>query len=127
MKTEEVTLDNMAQKMIEALPELKTAYDKEVAAWTKSQGAHVLFSFVLFDSLKPLLKVEEVDALLVQKIFAFVELLAKHPDEKVQEVVYFSVCENICADEIVLQKAQHFMGKKTREFCELIIKMQKQN
>lgn len=121
MKTEDITFENMADKMVEAIPELRAAYEKEVATWTQKQGAHLLLSFVLFESLKTSLKADHTDDALVRKIFDFVELLAKHPDEKVQEVVYFSVCENICADEIVLQRAQGFMSKKTREFCDMVL------
>lgn len=121
MKSEEITYENMVDKMIEALPELRSAFAKESASWTEVQGPHIIYSFVLYDSLKSAMNALEANQALIQRIFDFLEILANHPEEHVQEVVHNSVCENICSDEIVLQKAQKFMGKRTREFCAMIL------
>ena len=121
MKAERITYGNLVEKMIDKIPELRDALEKESASWTEKQGPHILYGLVLFPALKSMLSAAEPDANLIQRVFDFLEILANHSEERVQEVVHNSVCENICSDEIVLQKAQKFMGPRTKIFCAMIL------
>lgn len=58
---------------------------------------------------------------MLHKIFDFLEMLANHPEEHVQEVVHNSVCEALCSDELALQRARKYMGPATKGFCKAIV------
>lgn len=124
MKTEEITYENMVHRLPEAVPALKAAYDKQIEYWEGEEPpVHPAYSMIVNDTLDELLGsngVQSEDT--VRQIFDFLEVLANHPDEKIQNVVYVSICEHIASNEFVLQKAQKYMGKTTREFCHEIVK-----
>ena len=122
MKHSDITFQNMTQKLLEAVPELKSFHDRALAAeggeWT---GKHIAYHEVVSKAVKEALRSEVVDDCLLHKIFDFVEMLATHPAEHVQEVVHDSVCEPICSDELVRQRAGKYIGPATKNFCKGII------
>ena len=123
MKSESITYANMTAALIRELPELKPIYDREMERWGgQEEGPHIVYNDVMYEAIKQQLKSESrADEAFLRKIFAFLEVIANHPDEEVNTVAHSAVCEPICCDEVVLQKAQLFMGKRTREFCAMII------
>ena len=124
MRHQDINYDNMVRKIAEAVPELKPYYERQIAYWRdEPPPVHTAYSQMVFDTLAAALRQSDrsQDDFL-KRLFKFLELLATHPDKEIQNVVYVSVCEHICSDELVLQKSQNFMGKTTREFCRDIIK-----
>lgn len=122
MKTSDITFRNMVHKLPEAIPELKAAYQAQIEWWGEEEpAAHPAYSRIVTDTIKKMFRTDAAeDAALLRKIFDFLELLANHPEEHVQEVVHNSVCEALCSDEAVLQKTQRYMGPTVKEFCKSI-------
>lgn len=121
MKPEDISYANMNRKLVEAVPELRAAYDLQVARGYDGDGPHVLYGEFFRDVLSELFESETRNEALLKKLFSFLEMLANHPDEAIQNVVYVSVCEGLCSREGVLQRAQKYMGKTTRQFCDEIL------
>lgn len=124
MNSEDISFQNMTQKLLEALPELTSYYDRALAAneddgeWS---GQHIAYEEVMSKAIKEMLRADKPDERLLHKIFDFLEMLAKHPEEHVQEVAHNSVCEPICSDELTLQRARKYMGPTTKDFCKAIV------
>lgn len=121
MSLEEIAYENMNRKVLEALPELGEAYRSEAAKGHDVDGPHVLFGMLFSKVLPALFASEDVNDALLKRIFSFLEVLANHPDVEIQNVIYLSVCEDLCCDEAVLQRAQKYMGKTTKRFCAEIL------
>lgn len=124
MKRENISFKNMTEKLLEAIPELQAFHDRALAltehdgVWS---GQHIAYEEVVSKTIKELLRQEKPDERLLRKIFDFLEMLANHPEEHVQEVVHNSVCEPICSDELTLQRARKYMGSTTKDFCKAIV------
>jgi len=71
----------------------------------------------LYAHIERLLKSERPDITALERAFSFLELLMSHSDAKVRDVADQSVCENIACDEVVLQKAQRYVGEATKKAC----------
>lgn len=125
MKSQPITYKNMTAALIRELPELKPLYDRELARWEEEMGQHIMYRYIMYAAIEAELKGPQPNEDLLRRIFGFLEQIANHSDIDVQAVAQQSVCEKICSDEVVLQKALRFMGKRTRELCDLIIKPQK--
>ena len=122
MKSEAITFENMVAVLIRTLPELKPVYDGELQLRGEEIGQHIIYRYVMYAEIERQLKLAQTpDEPLLRRLFSFLEILANHPEEAVQEVAHNSVCEKICSDEVVLQKAMKYAGKRTKEFCGLII------
>lgn len=122
MKAEDITFENMVHKLPEAIPELRAAYDRQIQWWgAEEPAAHAAYEEIVSKAIGRILRTETPDERLLQKIFDFLELLANHPEERVQEVVHNSLCEPICSDELALQRTQKYMGPRTRDFCKTIV------
>jgi hypothetical protein len=125
VKSRPITYETMTAALVEELPELKPIYDRELERWEEEMGQHVMYRYVMYSAIEAELKDAHPNENLLRKIFDFLELLADHSDMRVRAVAQESVCGKICSDEVVLQKALRFMGKRTRELCGLIIDPQK--
>ena len=108
-----ITFENMAEKLIEVVPELRCQYESELEWWGDEQpGAHIIFGDVLNPYLICLLESGNQEAILA-RIFTFLEQLANHEDTRVQEVVAVTVCERLGDDPKCLENARRYMGNKT--------------
>jgi hypothetical protein len=106
----------MADKLVEAVPELRPAYQKELEWWgDQDAGAHNIYSEVLKPYLISLLN-SDGHAEALRRVFGFLEQLANHEDRRVQEVVAFSVLEELGGESELVEKARKHMGPKTLEF-----------
>jgi hypothetical protein len=122
MKPEEISFANMVEKLPEAFPEILPAFKKQIAFWGEDPPApHVVYEEILSKFLRSRLQEEKRNDPLLRRIFKFIELLAGHKEERVQEVAHNSICEPLCNDEVALQRAQSYMGPKTKHFCKSII------
>lgn len=124
MRREDISFKNMTEKLLEAIPELRAFHDRALTLaepdgeWS---GPHIAYEEVVSKAIKEQLRQEKPDERLLRKIFDFLEMLANHPEEHVQEVVHNSICEPICSDEMTLQRARKFMGPTTKDFCKAIV------
>jgi len=108
-----ITFENMAEKLLEVVPELRDQYESELEWWGEEQpGAHIIYGNLLNPYLITLLDSGDQERILVS-IFAFLEELASHEDPRVQEVVAVTVCEHLGDDLKNIEKARKYMGSKT--------------
>lgn len=113
-----LTLHNMVDKLIELFPELKDRCTKETE-WLDKDNGHLLYNFVLYGYIEESFASDREDKILMQRIFDFIEALLDQPDMGIKNVVH-DICESISSDEIVLQKAQKYMGPNTKTLCRQI-------
>lgn len=113
----EITYQNLGDKLVEAVPELRSQYEQELKWWGEEEpGAHNIYGDVLNPYLLSLLKSGTQENTL-KRIFAFLEKLANHEDVHVQEVVAATVCERLVGDKELWAKARKYMGPKTLQIC----------
>jgi len=116
MKT--ITLDNLAIGLVEAVPELRSAYEAELEWWGDEQpGVHIIFGDIFNPYLISLLESDNQPERL-KPVFNFLEELANHEDVQVQEVVAVTVCERLGDRAEWLAKARQYMGKTTLSFSQ---------
>lgn len=105
----EITEKNLIEKLLEAVPEARARYDEE-SQWLDRDNTWVLSSQVLYRHIESLLKAKELDEPQIRRVFEFVEKLLGSNDPAVREIIEDSIVENICSDELVLQRARRYMG-----------------
>lgn len=121
MSLEAIHYQNLTEKLLEAVPEVVPAYNREMQWWGKDRpGQHIVFHTILTPHIAALLGKHGSESEL-RRVFGFLETLASHSDEEVQNVIAVTMCEDICSDEVMLQKAQPFLGEKTRQFCKSLM------
>lgn len=122
MTTANFNYDGIITKALEAIPEIKGAYEKEVLRWTAEPfGPYNLFDIILMPHIIALLRSKGHEEEL-GRAFGFFEALMEHSDRAVRDVVGVAVCEDLCSDERALQKACRFMGPKTKQSCDAYLK-----
>jgi hypothetical protein len=112
----EVTYQNLGDKLVEAVPELRTRYEQELQWWGEEEpGAHNIYGDVLDPFLISLLKSESkslAEEETLKRVFDFLEELANNDDSRVQDVAGATVLERLHgAGE--LQRARSYMGPRT--------------
>lgn len=112
----DITFDNMSDKLVEAIPELRAAYEKELKWWGDEEaGAHNIYSEVLNPYLLFLLKSEPSSRAqedILNRIFVFLEVLSNHEDVHIPEVVGVTVLE-VLNGVGLLERARRYMGPRT--------------
>lgn len=117
---EQITFENMGERLIETVPELRSTYETEADWWgDEKPGPHIVFGDVFNPYLISLLK-SCVNHEKLRQIFAFLEMLANHEDVRIQEVVAVTVCERLGANKECLTKARKYMGPTTLRFSKEI-------
>lgn len=124
MKAEDITVANLVQLIPQIIPELRDAYDRQIHYWRpEAPPPYTAYREIIYDSIEEMFESGERGKEEVLKdIFDFLEMLARHHDKEIQNVVYVALCEPMCSNEIVLQKAQKYMGKTTKRFCDELMK-----
>ncbi|CBN54228.1 MULTISPECIES: DUF7674 family protein [Kamptonema] len=115
----ELKFENIGEKLVEVVPELRQSYELELKWWGNEQpGPHIIFGDLLNPYLISLL--ESHNQPILKQIFTFLEQLANHEDIKVQEVVAVTVCERLGDNPEWLSKVRQYMGKTTLQFSQEI-------
>ncbi len=115
----ELKFENIGEKLVEVVPELRQSYELELELWGNEQpGPHIIFGDLLNPYLISLL--ESHNQPILKQIFTFLEQLANHEDIKVQEVVAVTVCERLGDNPEWLLKARQYMDKTTLRFSDEI-------
>lgn len=95
-----IAYSELTQRLLEIVPELRPAYERELQSWAGSQpGQHVVFGDLLTPYLLSLLESGR-DREVLERVFGFLEVLANHPEKIVQEVVALSVVERLTDKEV---------------------------
>jgi hypothetical protein len=107
--------------LIEAVPELRDRYEREIAGWGEEMGPHVIYGDVLNPYLVQLLDAPEDpgNTDILRRVFDFLERLLANSDPDFADVARTTVAEELEADSNRLQRARPFMGplmaRETRE------------
>src|SRR3989338_3391593 len=112
----DITWDNMNDKLVEYVPELRQKYDEEVGWWEDDKpGQHNLYGSVLCPYIEELFKEKNVgkNEEIIIRIFKFVEELANSKDIRVQEVASVTVLEYLMDNKPLILKAKEYMGDTT--------------
>lgn len=111
-----ITYDDLSEALIGVVPELQEKYAAILQEWGEgSPGQHVVYGDLLNSYIPALLEMRgPKDA--VQRIFTFLEELANHEDERVQEVVAATVLEYLDAYGF-LPRAWSYMREATRRLA----------
>lgn len=114
-----ISWENINEKLIENVPELKKKYEEEVKWWGSDKpGAHNIYGAVLCPYFEELLLSKTIgqnEEILI-RIFKFMEELANNQDVKIQEVVYATVLEYLMDNKPLILKAKEYMGDTTLKF-----------
>ncbi len=101
---------------------IKFYEEKEVINFIdESDGPHVTFGMVIVPYI--LACVQKNNIRIVQKIFSFLEDMAMCEDVKINEVLDFTILEQI-ADQghNILDQCKQYMGENTLQHCEKVEK-----
>ncbi len=111
-----ITSRNMSQRLVEAIPELESAYATELSGWNgEDPGPHNVYSAVLVPYIASLARSGGHEELL-GRIFAFLETLAKSSSEDVLNVVGVTVVEELVGIyPDLVAPLRPFMGPKTAD------------
>lgn len=122
MNLKNIDYDEIIPKTLEAMPEIRDAYEKEAAHWTEGKmGPYNLFDIIAMPRVISQLNGSGHDEEL-RRTFEFFEDLASHPNIEISNVIGVGVCEELCCHEAALQKAVKFMGRRTKAYCDIQLK-----
>jgi hypothetical protein len=106
----------LGEALIESFPELRGAYEVEMAWWGQEKaGAHVLYGNLLNPFIEK--AIADYDEAVLKRIGHHLDLLAANQDLKIQEVMAFSVIEHFIADSFMLSILKSFLGSKSLKIC----------
>ncbi|HAJ64268.1 MAG TPA: hypothetical protein DCP31_37725 [Cyanobacteria bacterium UBA8543] len=112
---DDIKLNNLGDKLVEAIPELQPQYLAELEWWGEDKpGVHIIFGDILNPYLISIINTDYQQESLI-RIFDFLEKLANHENKQIQEVVALTVCERLGDEPEILLKARQYMGRKTLE------------
>lgn len=113
---DEITFENMSDKLAELVPSFKLKYIKELEEWGNERpGAHYIYGLLFCPYLEDLLKFRKSEAE-IARLFKFIEDLANNKDVKVQEVVCVTILEYFMDNKPLILKAKEYMGDTTLKF-----------
>lgn len=113
--------DRLYIEFKEAVPEcINFCEEKEVENFVDDTvGVHVSFGMVIVPYI--LYIVNNQENMIIQKIFCFMEQMANCQDVKVQEVLDFTILEQLAEQgHEKLQECKKYMGMNTLQHCEKI-------
>jgi hypothetical protein len=93
--TNDLNYGNLSERLVKAVPALKSAYDKELEWWQGEwAGPHIIYGDILNPYLTAKLESHnKEDQAELDRIFAFLEELATSEDVHIQEVLAYTVLE----------------------------------
>jgi hypothetical protein len=110
--------NNIVDKLLDALPEVKPMYEKELDWWDEILP-HIVFGDVFNQFLFSLLR-EDCPKDTLIRVFLFLEKMAVCPDKNVQGVLGVSVLEQLGDDPILLERSTKYMGEATKKISDEI-------
>lgn len=111
-----LAFESLDEALVGALPELRIAYDRELAWWNgEAPPRHVLYASVLNPALQKALAAPSKHHDFLARAFAFVEQLAGHEDPRVKEVAALTVVESLANEPQLLKEAKRRMGPASLE------------
>lgn len=115
--TSEARFRRVNEALVNALPELRSRYEQEIAAWNEEMGPHVIYGDILNPYLARLLDAPEEpgNTEILRRVFDFLEQLLASPDPDFSDVARTTVAEELESDRSRLERARRFMGPRMAE------------
>lgn len=116
-----MTYDNLFEKFKEEIPEGMKFYEKKMkeCGLDETDGKHVIFGMVIVPYIFHVVQNKEEE--IIEKVFLFLEEMDTCGDVKVQEVLGFTILEQIIDEgPEILQQYKQYMRSNTLEYCELV-------
>lgn len=111
----EMTYENMSERLIELLPELRPGYEETMEWWDgDTPGNHVIYGDLLNPYLLSLLE-QGGESEALRRIFDFLEVIANHSDSDVRGVLTATVLWRLGGRKDLLPEASKYMGPETLE------------
>lgn len=105
-------LHEVSERIVDALPELTKSFEDYCEEWKgEMPGAYNVACDVLMPALMGW--IESRDAILLKRVFAFVEDLANDPDEIVRDFAQVGIVNVIAQRDDWVEVARPYMGGKT--------------
>lgn len=117
---ENLSKDNIVEKMLEAIPEVFPIYNKEMEWWGEALP-HIVFGDVLNQYAIKLLKSSK-EISIIKRIFDFYEKMASCDDLYVKQILTTTVLERLGDEKKVLNRAKEYMGTQTIKCLKVINK-----
>lgn len=110
----QIRYEDVDAVMLEAMPELRAAYEAELATWDDDEqpGMYNIYDNVLVPHLITLLEVG-TDTNALERVFSLVETLDAQEDVRVRELIGISVLEYLISKDAWLTTARRYMGPQT--------------
>lgn len=106
-------LDEVSERMVEALPELTMAFEDYCAEWKDDlPGAYNVACDVLIPAVTAWLEAGE-NEMLLRRLFAFVEQLAGDLDDDVRDFAQEGIINAIAQRDQWVEVARPYMGPKS--------------
>lgn len=108
--SEKLTYDGLSRTLIEAFPELRERYEKELDWWgSEKPGQHIVYGDIFTPYLAELLEADR-DTERLERAFRLLEELIANNDVRVQEVAVVTVLEYLQGKPCLLRQAEPYMG-----------------
>ena len=127
MTIEKLSYAEVDKALIDAVPEIRPRLEKEFEWRTKIGGHPKPYDVVLF-VLKPLLKELidlQTDDGLLQRIFDFLEQMARSSDLEVVNLLQVGIFEELVGEPERLSVAWKYMGKETKAIAQRTAKIRR--
>lgn len=83
-----------------------------------SDGLFVIWGMAIMPTIIEILKDANQNKIVLENIFEFFEEMAVSENEEIQELLMYTILENLGDEKEIINKAIPFMGKKTRKLSQ---------
>lgn len=109
-----MNIKNVVEEFFCKFPELQGNFNKEIKEnlIEKTDGIYTVWGLGVMPCIMDILEDCDLNHPMLVKIFAFFEEMA-NSDEKVRELLIYSILEKLGDEKEILQKSNNFMGSET--------------
>jgi hypothetical protein len=113
---EALTFDNVGDRLISAVPEIRSRYNEEFATYGDERpGQYLVFGLALNPFLFPLLSASEREnEEVLRRVFSFFEEMAQSSDIQVVNLLWVEELEPLVTNRDLLARAWTYMGERTK-------------
>ena len=100
--------------LIDRFPELEKEYHEEVD-WQEGDdtGSHVVYGDIFTPYVKKMIIQQNIEE--IKKVFVFIEEILAENEKYSDEVIMFSVLENLMLNKEQFQNCKNYLGKYTEQ------------
>lgn len=108
------TYQGAVETLLRAVPELESAYEREVKSWQGDKpGAYIVFEDLVHRFMVPLLRLDRETGVL-ERMFGLFEQMAASEDREAVNLLWVAELEFLIGQPELLQSAWRYMGPRTK-------------